>query len=511
MPKGWIQNQLKSQQHSPASLAFGQQRAAIECCEKQVALLCSGRAGKSRGALLKWREVAARKPGFLTPYIGLTRESVRRIIWPQTVAVNEDMGLGLKPNYSDLTFTDPQGSILSIIGSNREDEIHKLRGFPMVLALVDEAAFIRDSLLRQLIHDVIGPRLADADGELWVMCTPGLVPAGTFYRITIGAEPGWRVFSWGYLDNPHLPLDLPGQPHRSAEEKLQARRDYLRELRARNRWDHCERCDRHEDQHPPTDACPEYVHHPTYVREWLGQWVRDDSALVYAFRRERNLIARMPDDYEARRDEWVHVIGIDYGYTDDVAHVALAFRTYGTDQTVYVVESDSRPNLTPGQAAGWTKELAARYEAAILVGDPAARGYIEEANDRHQLGIEDADKQRKRAFIEHMNGALREARIKVVGEVGPDDVVRGPNAGLVEEWERLPWADYPQDDPRWHQQEDPRFANHRPDAALYGWRRCLAYANTDPEPEPYDPARHGWQDDEDPDHDPEDEPPWWDQ
>ena len=502
----WLTRRLKQNERSPLDLAFGWQAEAIACHDKQVALDCGGRAGKSRGALLKWCEVKARKPGFLTPYIGLTRESAKRIIWPQTFAVNEELGLGLKPHFADLTFTDAQGSVLSIIGANREDEIHKLRGFPMVLAILDEGAFFRDELLRQLIYDVIGPRLADADGELWVMSSPGLVPAGLFYRITTGEQPGLKVFRGAYMDNPHLPLDLPGQPPRTLEEKRAEREKYLRDLRARNGWDHCQKCGRHEDGHEATEECADFQHHPTYQREWLGLWVRDDEELVYAFRRGRHLIEAMPADYEVRKHEWIHVIGIDYGYTGATAWVVLVFRGYGSDPTVYVVESDEQTGLTPGQVGERTQALANRYEAAILVGDPAAKGYISESNVRFALGVEDAEKTEKRAYQELMNGDFRSTSPDGTPRI---QVVRSSNQGLCEDWEKLPWKDYPKDDPRWHTEEDPRFPNHRPDAALYGWRRCMAYLNAPdnrPKRPDRDSAEYGW-DDEDV---PKESKPWWD-
>ena len=348
----------------------------------------------------------------------------------------------------------------------------------MPLAGIDEASSFRKTLVNRLVQDILGPRLADLDGELWTMGTPGVTPAGYFHDITSGNEAGWSVFKWTFLDNPHLPLDLDGKPKRSPEEKRLARIKYLQDVRARHGWD--------ED-------------HPTYQREWLGHWVRDETASVYRFDRDRNTVSKLPEDYEKRLDEWIHIIGIDYGYVDSTAWVVFAFRAYGNDPTVYCLESFKKTGLTPSQAADETKLLQDSYQADVLVGDSGGlgKGYIEEAQLRHQLPIEPAEKTEKRAYIEHMNGDFISGRIKFVA---------GKNPEYIDELQHLQWDEqYAKDDPRWHTKEDSRFENHLTDAGLYGWRRCCAYMNT--EAEVQKKKRDPWVDEEW-DQEPE-EQPWF--
>ncbi len=422
-------------------------------------------------------------PGYMTPYIGLTRQSAKNIIWPQITRLNRELGLGLELTKSELRAAHPNGSELFVVGANADEEIDKLRGNAFPFAGVDEAQAFRDSVLEELLDDVLSPGLADLEGPLWLKGTPGITPAGYFYRATTGQIPGFDIHHWTYLDNPFLPLDLPGQTVRTDAEKLARRRAFLK------RW----LADRGYDET-----------HPTYRREWLGEWVRDDSEVVYAYTPEC-LIDSMPDNWAPDSERWVHVIGIDYGYVDSTAWVVWAFRASGDDSTCYAVESFARAGLTPSEAGEVTRTLRDRYGAAALVGDAGGlgKGYVEEARARFGLQIETAEKQEKRAAIEIMNGAYRATTPRI-------RILRGANAQLVDESTKLQWdLRYPRDDPRWHTVEDYRFSNHCTDAALYGWRRCHAWLNTEPDPPERDEEERRW-DVDDLDWEDRDDKPWWD-
>ena len=452
---------------SPVDLAFGQQRAAIQCGAKQVALMTSGRAGKTTGFLLKWRQICRDKPGFMTPFVALTRQSAKRIMWPILHRMNRQYDWGLKFNESDLTATDPQGSELFLIGANKQEEIEKLRGIPVPLAGIDECASFRPTLIKKIVQDVIGPRLLDLDGELWALGTPGVTPAGYFFDVTTGRQSGWEVFKWSFLDNPHLPLDLPGRDILSDEQKRAKRLAYLLKVKADNEW--------------PDD-------NPTYQREWLGQWVRDEEAQVYKYDDARNGIDQMPDEYFARKSEWIHVIWHDYGYVDSTAWGVNTFRGYGADQTVYTLGSFKIPGKTPSQAALITAYLVELYNPEIAVGDTGGlgKGYTTEYNTRHgeELGvwIEAADKQNKRTHIEFQNDGMLTGRRKFV---------RSENVELIEEMQTLQWDEkYEKTDERWHTVEDERFENHLADGNLYGSERCRAYFNSQEEPDPVDRHKH---------------------
>lgn len=440
----------------PLSLAFGKQREAIECREKQVAFLCSGRAGKTRAFLLKWLEVKHRKPGRISIYVALTRQSAKRIAWPQLKQMNVEHDLGLTFNEAELTVRDQKGSQLILLGANREDLIDVLRGFPMALIGFDEAAFFRNGLLQRAIDDAVLIRLMDLDGELWVMSTPGLVRNGYHYNITDGRDnpntgiQGYRVFHWTFFDNPHLPLspisDGMTEPEKRAWRVEQARKD-----RVRKGWT--------EDT-------------PSYGREYLGKYADDKDARVYKVSRDIHCVQEMPKSWAEHRNRWTVVLGIDYGSTAAFALVLLAFEE--GNPTVYMVRALKRYGLAPSLTADLTKKWADDYRPDVIVGDSASKGYIDEARHRHQLPIENADKLHKRSHIEWMNDAYR---FVADGKPAPRLLIVEPECeDYLSEADKLGWnPKHDKGHPKYQQDEDPRAEKDALDAGLYAYTRCYAY------------------------------------
>jgi hypothetical protein len=433
----------------PADYAFGAQRKAVLDTAQMVACLCSGRAGKTRGFLLRAVRAMQEHPNSVIPYIALTRASAKRILWPQLVELNEQLQLGLTLNATDLTATAVNGAQIFCVGANRAEEIEKLRGVPMPLAGIDEAASFRGALLRYLIEDVLTPRLMDLRGQLWLVGTPGPVPAGFFYDVTTGAELGWSVHKWTVFDNPHL-------PHA---------KQWVDELIERRGWT---------------------WEHPTVRREYLGQWARDDSVLVYKYNPAINLVSAMPESYASLRN-WSHVMGVDYGMVDECAWVVWAFQTRGPDQTSYAVHAQKEAGLLPDEAARVTADLIQRFDVVSTVGDAGGLGkpYIEEARRRFSLPIKNADKQQKLAHIELFNGDLQSQRIKLL--CGCADPYADEMSTVQWEVSRVPVVSGGTIRHEDRRREDPRFPNHCCDAGLYGNRASTAYLNHEESRELPDP------------------------
>lgn len=430
-------------------LAWGPQREAILCRAPLVALCCSGRAGKTRGFLLKWLEVAERKPEQISVFVGLTRATAKRTAWAQLKMLDKQYRIGLRFNVGELTVSHPNGATLVVLGANREDLIDVLRGFPIALIGFDEAAFFSEGLLRRAIEDAVLIRLMDVQGELWLMSTPGYVCSGYHYDVTANIVKGYQCFTWNYIDNPHLgPTDLDDEARRAW------RIEWSKRERERRGWDEST---------------------PSYVREFLGRYVDDLDGRVYKFTRARNTVGQMPPSWHTARHRWTTILGIDYGSVNAFALVLWAFEAEKKD--VYCVRAVKRYGMAPSQTADLTKLwLTDRSIGAIdgIVGDSAAKGYIDEAAIRHELEIENADKLHKRAHIEHMNDAFLSGRIKLVE----------PECGdYISELERLGWDPrYSKGHPKYRQTEDPGKENDACDAGLYGWGKCTAFAN-----EPFPP------------------------
>lgn len=466
----------------PYSLMFDKQREALADIgndgRRAIALLCSRRAGKTRGFLLRAIKEMQANPGCRIPYIALTRKSAEGILWSSIDEVNKELGLGLVPRKADLAWVAPSGATLFLVGANKADEIEKLRGQKFPLVGIDEAGSFRATLLNMLVEDVLEASLMDYDGTLILVGTPTAACVGYFHDVTTGRSKGWDVYRWTVLDNPFI---------KHAKE-------WLRRLRERKGWD--------EDN-------------PTYRREYLGEWVKDESALVYKLLRSRNVRREMPEGYSPDSRAWTHILGIDYGYVDACAWVVLAFRRNRAsgDQGVYVVESLKRNTLSvgehmelleyltargipgevdrpegagllPEEAAWLTRRLVDKYNPVRVVGDAGGLGksYIEQARRRWRLAIEPADKTAKLAQIELVNDGLRTSRVHVIEEANRD---------LLAEAEILQWdmekVEVSTGGLIRHELRrviDSRFEDHLCDALQYAYGAAWAYANEAPAKKP---------------------------
>lgn len=189
-----------------------------------------------------------------------------------------------------------------------------------------------------------------------------------------------------------------------------------------------------------------------------GLWIRDTGGLVYRFNPSINHFIP-PEKFKTE----YHVLAHDYGFTDSTAYTIYGWRDH--DKRVYMLKSFKRKGLTPSAAAEISLELNSIYQFNAMVGDIGGlgKGYAEEARSRFGLPIEAAQKQNKRGYIELMNDAFVNGRIMVV---------KGENDGLEAEYSELPWnAD--------RSAPEDGFEDHIADAALYGFRKCLGFAQVE--------------------------------
>lgn len=197
------------------------------------------------------------------------------------------------------------------------------------------------------------------------------------------------------------------------------------------------------------------------TREQLerGRWVRDASGLVYRADRARNMAPRLPTLPHGER--WSHVLGLDYGFTDETAFAVLAFSEH--HEIVYVLEAGAWAGLTPSAAAREVQKLEDRYSFDRIVGDIGGlgKGYAEEARQRFALPVEPAEKANKLGYIKLLNGDLENGKLMFLA---------GTAEETLAEMERLAWADEKR------QKEHPALPNHRCDALLYGWREAKHWA-----------------------------------
>jgi hypothetical protein len=415
---------------------FDKQLALIDDPSTQKAAKCGRRAGKSHAAAAYLCEVALKTPEALCVYIGLSRKTARRILWPVLNKFNREYKMGASTNNLELEMTFPNGSQIWLTGATNSEDIEKLRGNAYHLVIIDECASF-GSFFTTLIEDILDPALADYDGTLCLIGSPGAACTGLFFEVTGQPQPpsDWTVHEWTVLDNPKFP--------RWSGKADWARRasDWLEAKRVSKGW---------------------HVKYPTYLREWLGKWVRDEGSLVYKYNPLFNLYTELP------KGSWVDILGVDLGHDDPTAFALVAYAP--DNETTYLLEDFSASELSIDVVAKKIKEYRSKHNIRRIVMDTQGLGKMiaAEIRRRYSLPVEPAEKSAKLDFIELFNSDLLQGKFKAKAD-----------SIWVEEATLLQW-----DEDR--KKEDPRFRNHVTDAALYAWRECLHWRSKPVEelPEP---------------------------
>lgn len=359
------------------------------------AALNTRRSGKSYLAAVRLLEAAQNHPGSVNPYIALTRDSAKRILWPTLTQIIRECQVPIKgePKESSLTIELENNSQVFLVGADQSNFINRLRGIKCARAAIDEAQGFHEHI-ETLVDDVLTPALADYNGDLDIYGTPGIRPSGFFFDITTGRKEGFSVHRWGVLDNPYLP-----DAHR-----------FIAEMKQRRGWT--------EDN-------------PTYRREWLGQWVLDLDALLFRFK-DSNIQAK-PQDLKLDC-----IMGIDFGFRDKTAWVVIHGST--EHPNAYVTFTEAQSELIPSQIALRTAQLIERFKPISIVTDEGGLGksIAEEMRRRYGLPVKPANKSKKILKISLINGDFIDQRLFV----DPDCIE------LIEQLKNTPKSDDGIEDPQ---------------------------------------------------------------
>lgn len=414
--------------------AFPLQETFIRSDSRFKALFATRRFGKSYTGGLHLAKTAYDHPGSTVLYIALTRDSAYKIMWRNVIKkINKKYNLGMKFNNTQLSATLPNGSVIYLMGvDSSEEEKDKLLGQKYKLAVIDECASYTIDL-RHLVYGILKPAMADENGTVVMLGTPGNLTTGLFFDVTTGKEPGWEVVRADTKDNPYM---------REAWAKE------IAELTANQ---------------------PYIVETPMFKQMYLGQWVVDEDALVYKFSPERNVYTTMP---MYAKGDWQYIMGVDLGYEDASAFTIVAFHEY--DKNLYIVDVHKQPHMDITDVANKIKELSAKHNVHKVVIDGANKQAVEEIQKRHQIPLIPADKRGKEDFIEIMNSELIQGKVKVNQLLGEP---------LMTEWQNLVWK-MKNDKPVLPKKENPACDNHLADATLYAWRFCYQYLSEKPVPKP---------------------------
>ncbi len=402
---------------------FPKQAAFLESPARFLAGFCTRRAGKSYGIGLKLCQSAVNNPGVSTIYIGLTRESAKRIIFKDVLKViDRKHDLGGRFNHTDLTVTFPNGSVIYCLGMDASrEEAEKALGQKFYLAVVDEAGSFRQDL-RNIVYGILKPAVADYRGQIILIGTPNNVTKGLYYdTVWAKTEPGWEVHSWSAFDNPYMCKQWAAE---------------IEELTAIN---------------------PRIIETPQFRQNYLGEYVIDQTKLVYRVGAS-NFIPRVDIPPTPNR-----VLGIDLGFTDATAFSLLGFRDDA--KRLYVVHAEKKTEMTLSEVAQRIEYYIKRFNPYKILVDNAAKQAVEELKQRYGLPLHAADKTAKSDFIEMMNADYICGNILIA-----DDLKE-----LQEEYASLIW-----DDRASRRLEHPSCENHLADATLYAWRYTYQYTSIEP-------------------------------
>lgn len=408
---------------------FGPQRALYDSAHNRKVVDAGRRAGKTFALTACALRAARDYPGATIPVIERTLTCrAAEVFWRTLVNMDDTYGLGIKFHHTMKHAKLPNSAVIAIMSADTVEAADKIRGDKYPAAILDEAGTFRNRILEYTIYEALQPALLDYDGTLIMAGTPSPLCEGPFYDAVHGDS--WEHHHWTMLDNPFIPDDLDKYPTDAA--RLAYRQAWLEDLKKQNGW---------------SDT------NPRLLREWFGRWVSNNEELVYSYVASAAVAA--PDLTAGR---WQYVLGIDLGFNDPSAFVVLAFNN--EEPTIYVLESYEEAGLIPSAVAAHVERLRNRYTFSAIVADTGGygKGVVEEMRQRFSIPLLAASKKDKMAHVAILNGDFLNGTLRVVASANRD---------LIADLRRLPKSDDGQG-------EHPGFANHLPDALLYGYRKAIA-------------------------------------
>lgn len=396
------------------------------------------RRGKSHYLIRRALEAAQSEPTSINPYILPTAKSARLVIWPLVKRLTAKHYPDAKLDETLMTVTMPAGGVLVVGGCECTAHVGRWFGMPFRRATIDECGNFPDAVLRLLIDEAIEPSLLDFGGDLVLSGNPGLVLQGYWFECTgprrIDQTP---LYTGDARNNPHLKQDPTA---------------YFESVKQRHGW---------------TDASP------TFQRQYLGEWVEDEGALVFPLVHGRNtglgeaLPGKSANGGALPPATWRFVIGVDVGVVDATAIAVVG--AHPLDNREYVVSTEKHERWITGQLAERLRELRKTYPNAPIVLDTGGMGklHAEELSRRFAINVQAAEKREKESAIRTTRDLLIAGRVIVLD--GPD------NDALREEWSVLGWDD----DKRLPNEDMP---DHASDAVSYALRRLRHYSDQANEP-----------------------------
>lgn len=399
--------------------AFKEQLDFINDPSHTKAACSSRRAGKSSAVgLYLVNECLTKQTNVL--YLARTKEAAENIMWTDVFDnILKKYEIKANPGTSKLQIKFDNGSILYLTGADAsEGQMRKLVGKKYSLVVIDECQNFENDL-NMLVHKVLMPTLADANGTICLVGTPGnnMTDASYWFKVATKKEPGWSLHQWHWRQNPHVKNNMEKQIARMIEDN------------------------------------PLIVKTPFYRMEYENEWVPETDARVYQSQ-DYNFIDKhiLPKWFY---NDCIYILSLDLGYYDATAFVIGAYNLR-YDNNLYILESFKQSGLIISSVANIIKDLQKKYKFSHIVVDAANTQAVEEMRQIHSLPLTAADKHGKEAHIALLNGDLITRNLYIIAETNKD---------LKHELDTLIWDQKAL--LRGQHKENAKYENHLSDALLY--------------------------------------------
>lgn len=410
---------------------FGPQQAFVMDSAKHKIACCGRRSGKTYGIGTALLHEAYTHPYSNPVYICMSQVQSKYTLWVGLQELNDKFNLGLefKKNTGDIHVPET-GSTIIVRGAGSRREMDKVRGMRIPAAVIDEAQGFSKMDLDYLIDDVITPATMDFDGWIAMTGTPSAACAGGFYEAAHDPDL-WSHHHWTVLENEAM-INNPRSPDPA---------EWLERYRKKRKWSE---------------------QHPTYRREYLGQWIRDAEGMVWALDASINIVPTFPEHLAT---DWEFILGVDLGIIDPCAFVVGAYSQEIGE--LYIVESLMRGDMSPTLAGFEIEKFDQKYNFTRMVADSQGQGkaFFKHWKETTQLTIKPAQKIDKAGSVSLLNADLKAGKVRIC---------RDRNRDLIREASVLQWDDRAKDEGKLI--FDRSFQCHLSDAWLYMFREARHHA-----------------------------------
>jgi hypothetical protein len=338
------------------------------------AVYCSRRAGKTYSGRRRAIRVLCSGPERMVHVVSLIRRNAKKHWWDPIRKMLTKLGWQFSVSQQHMILTLSNGSTLQCLGVDDSVDVDRIQGDFSHLIIGDEAHLPRDDVQKAFFDKAV-PMLIDYGGAFdWLGLPPEVEPT-SFSRALDNLE--WAHFHWDLLDHDYPePRDL----------KLARIEDDLKQRGMT--WEH-----------------------PEAKRTYRGERVRDPSSMAYEYLEGRNDYDPSTVDFDA--PGWNHSVGLDFGYQDRDAVVALAWRMDDPLKRAYVRFAWQRNHLSTDSLADVVLLVGLVYHPVAWTFDHGGHGAVKVGETlaerlRVEMGVKPPD---VLVSLGMVNDDLRTARL----------------------------------------------------------------------------------------------------